>query len=145
MNPEFQEILCSFRKFLEQQDVPDKIVWVLPEHTIYCGGKKWKIFENEGISDDDINSKYQSARENSLGVRFCVLCSDTETSYCYLYVPVDEHDAEYKLLANGCVKMSVPSDMPKGSITLRGFRAICWQLRESIKFKKWKAMAFRIG
>jgi hypothetical protein len=144
MIPEFEETIVSFREFIKYQDAPDRIVWVAPEHTICCGFQEWKIFQDECINESDIKAIYQAAREKFFGMRLCVLCTDSEISYCYLYVPVDEVDAEYNLLANGCVKMRVPEDMPHTSIVRRGVRTAWLQLKESIRFRKWKNMAFRI-
>ncbi|BBB60395.1 hypothetical protein UNDKW_2122 [Undibacterium sp. KW1] len=144
MNPKFEEIIPVFRKFLEQQGCPGKIVWVAPEHTMCCGRAEWKIFENECVDEEDIKLKYQDADDKKFGVRFCALCVNDETSYCYLIVPTSELDADYKLLTYEKVKLSVPAEMPHASILRRGFRASWYQTRESIKFKEWKELVFRI-
>lgn len=145
MNPEFEEIIVSFRKFLEQQGYPGKIIWVAPEHTICCGRWEWKVFENECVDEEDIKLKYKDADDKKFGVRFCALCVNDETSYCYLYVPASELDADYKLLTYENVKLSVPVEMPHASMERRGFLASWYQLRESMKFREAKAFGFRIG
>lgn len=144
MIPEFDEAIANFREFLDGQWVPNKIVWVAPNDTICCGLRGWKIFQNEGVIESDVIATYRTARKKDFGVRFCVLCADRQASYCYLSVPVDEIDAECKLLANGCVKLSVPEHIPNAEIIQRGFLSSWHQVIESVRFKKWKNIAFRI-
>jgi hypothetical protein len=143
MIPEFEETISTFCGFLENHGLPRKIIWVAPEHTIFLG-REWKIFKGEGIKESDIRAKYQAARGYPFGVRFGVLCTDDVTSYCYLYIPTDEIDAEYKLLANGYVKLSVPYDVSHATPINKGIGALWYQLRE-LRGKKWKDGFFGIG
>ncbi|MFZ6757559.1 hypothetical protein ACO0K9_10070 [Undibacterium sp. Ji50W] len=143
LKPEFDKAIVRFRVFLLSQGAPGKIVWVAPEHTICCG-PDWKIFKDEGIPESLVKEWYQQAKDSELGLRFCLLCKDSETSYCYLYTPVDVEDAEYKLLLNGSLKMSVPSDIPSATVISRGVASVWFRFRE-LKFRKWKYSAFRMA
>lgn len=140
MIPEFEEAESQFRDYLIDNGLPIRIVWVAPEHTIFCRDE-WKIFRGEGISEADIRATYKSASEQPFGIRLAVLCRDGDTSYCYLKAPVDEDDAERQLLVRHTLKMSIPTNMPHASLINRGMRSIWYQLLE-LRVRKWKDLYF---
>lgn len=143
MIPEFEEAVSRFQDVLKENGLPSKIVWVAPEHTIFCQ-HEWKVFRGEGIKADDILAKYQAAREKSFGIRLGVLCRDGDTSYCYLYAPTDELNAEIHLLANHRLKISIPVNISHASLINRGIGSVWFQLCE-LRVKKWKYGYFGIN
>ena len=142
MKPEFDQAIINFQEFLDNYGAPKKIVWIAQEHTL-CLGREWLIFKNEGIPQVLVKARYQQARDMDFGLRLCLLCHDGDHSYCYLYVPVDEEDAEQHLSLNACLKMSVPQPMPEAKVVSRGLHIVWYRFRE-LKYRQWKKSFFRV-
>lgn len=141
MIPAFDEAIAKFQVFLEGEGLPREIVWVAPEHTIFCR-PEWKVFEGEGVTVSEVRAAYDAARQaNSLGIELGVLCTDRDSTYCYLYIPADEYTASRKLLANTIAKFTSPVTVPSATRVRRGIRSMWYQLRE-LRFRDWKNSFF---
>ncbi len=144
MIPAFDEAIAKFQGFLEGEGLPREIVWVAPEHTIFCR-REWKIFEGEGVKESEVRSAYDAARQaDFLGIELGVLCSDRDFTYCYLYIPADEYTASRKLLANTTTKFTSPVKVPSASRVRRGIPSMWYQLRE-LRVRDWKNTFFNMS
>jgi len=139
--PDFPEALNQFGDFLEKCELPRKIVWVAPEHTIYCG-RSWKVFSGECAYEDDVRELYNSSARGKFGLAFKLLCAGKDSSYCYLYAPLELQEAEQGLLFSHRVKYMIPSIVPPAEIINRwSFPSFWYQLKEIYKLR-WKCYAF---
>ena len=139
--PDFPEALNQFGDFLEKCGLPRKIVWVAPEHTIYCG-RSWKVFSGESVGEDTVSDLYSLAARGDFGLRFKLLCAGKDASYCYLHTPLDLQEAEQSLLFLHRVKYTIPSVAAPAEIIKRWSLPSFWYQLKEIPKLRWKCYAF---
>ena len=122
--PPFVEAVASFRRFLGDQGLSNAIRWLWREDicTRRAPGSRqtWNrsVYVNLSRTSDAslVERYYHYGVGRDLGLALEVFCVAAGHSCCFVYVPEDETDASYRMLAG--LKLTVPTSPTMG----RGIR-----------------------
>ena len=125
----FDEAQGAFKKFLQKQGHSDRLLWLFREDVISEKGvyfiKVPKANENERHAKDC----YELGRTRGFGVALHGFCLLDNCVCCYIQLPKDDLDSQYKLMSDVYVKYSVVEPIKKGQAVRN---LILWNIR------KWK-------
>jgi hypothetical protein len=128
--PPFNEAVESFRGFLKNQGLPDSIRWVWREDicTRRAPGSRrswnrWVFVNLAGDFEASLAEAYYNfgSRQNN-GLALEVFCVAAGNPCCYIYMPDDETDASYRMLAG--LHLKVPE---KPIVAIAVTRPLLWK------------------
>ena len=107
----FDEAKQFFQNFLSEQGLSSDLLWVFGEDII-CLPNRFLIkvplpAENESFA----RACYDIGRERDLGLCLHVFCLLDRRPCCYVQLPEDELDAQYSLMGNLSVKLTIRNDL----------------------------------
>jgi hypothetical protein len=103
----FDEALDSLREFLSGQGLSTHLIWVFREDVIFQGERifiktPWPA-ENEARA----RACYELGQKRGFGVNLKAFCLLESRPCCYILLPEDDLDAQYLLMSNISLKLSV--------------------------------------
>ena len=108
--PSFSDALDRFRDFLDLHGWPVEIKWLC--HKTLAFRPERLVLKDEDFQDaESVRTAYWYAVPQKRGVLLAGLCRDTAFSYCYLWYPSDEDEADDHLMPDG-LKLSLPLNPP---------------------------------
>jgi hypothetical protein len=121
--PPFASAVDTFRQFLRSQVNSDVIRWIWREDVLTRRApgsqSSWTrpIYVEPAAASNEslVEQYYHIGVQRGFGVALCVLCIAAGQACCYIYIPDDEKDAEYRLMT-GSVKFQIPSPPPTATI-----------------------------
>lgn len=125
----FQDAVQKLREFLDRHRWPVDLRW-LPSDTVAARDGRLILHADRFQSMDDVRIAYWYAVPKKRGVLLAGLCRDLDFSYCHLWAPVDEDEADDHLMPDG-LKLSIPEQPPEVIVT-KGLR-YRWSRRRSRK------------
>lgn len=105
--PPFTDAAEQFRSFIDSQGHDADIAWIFRQDVVELGGQifvRQPLLNNESL----VEAKYEEGVERGLGVSLQVFCWLDGRPLCYIWLPEDQVDADYRMLSG--LKMSVPAD-----------------------------------
>ena len=117
--PAFEDAIAQFRSFLRQQGWPGSLAWVGRSAVVLW---KDRLVVAPGLLSAERRAQcaYQLGCRKKLGVLLAGMSFDSELSYCYVWSPNSEVEAQHRLMPDG-LKMSVASS-PAPVIRSSGLR-----------------------
>jgi hypothetical protein len=128
----FEEAKQNFSKFLVEQTTAENIVWLFKEDVIWQEKQvlingRFSVSENERLAQ----KLYELGKVKDLGIGLYAFCIWESRVGCTILLPEDELDAEYKLMSNEYLKMSIDIN-PDKAIVIENFLA--WKLFKFLQF-----------
>jgi hypothetical protein len=122
--PTFHEAEAQLRDFLGSNKWPTEIAWIRVGDVATLGSG---LILHPSINGDLHAVKvYQEGIQKNLGIQLQGICCDGHRSYCLVWGPSDDTEAEYALMPQG-LKLSVLVS-PRHVKVARG-RLLWWWLR----------------
>jgi len=125
--PSFTDAVERLREFLDRHQWPVDIRWLRPG-TVSIRNQAVILNAVAFQPAEEVRTAYWHAVPKQRGVLLAGLCHDTKHSFCHLWAPSDEDEADDHLMPDG-VKLSVPVDPPDVLI------ASGWRLR----WHRWRS------
>jgi hypothetical protein len=121
--PLFASAVETLRQFLRAQANTNSIRWIWREDVFTrrapgsCRSWVRPIYVNITAKSDErlVGGYYQHGVDKGLGVALCVLCIVAGHACCYIYIPENQTDAEYRMMS-GLLKCQIPSPPPIAAI-----------------------------
>lgn len=109
----FDEALLRFREFLSGQGLSTGVAWVFHEDVIF---QRERIFIKTPIpAENEIRARacYESGQKRDFGINLQAFCLLESRPCCYILLPEDGLDAQYLLMSNISLKLSVWTNLRK--------------------------------
>lgn len=116
--PSFTDAVDRLREFLDRFRWPVEIRW-LPD-VLAHKTDRLVLDENTLLDPDEVRTRYWHAVPRERGILLLGLCHDTAFSYCHLWAPSDEDEADDHQMPDG-LKLVLPENPPEISVA-RGWR-----------------------
>ncbi len=133
-NTSFANAEASFQHFLNERNATGKLLWVFRED-VACHGKNVFIKPPVALKNTTImEAYYEFGRKRGLGVCLNAFCLWEERPCCYIYLPEDETDGEYRMISRVHIKYSALENITAAQSVLS---RLCWRiekLRDSSRF-----------
>jgi hypothetical protein len=134
----FDDAQVVFKEFLQKQGHSGCLLWLFREDVISDKGKYFikipKATENERRAKEC----YELGRRRGFGVALHGFCLLDNCICCYIQLPEDDLDSQYKLMPDVYVKYSVVESIKKGQAVRN---PVLWSMRKW-KNKKKKQVSF---
>lgn len=133
-SPPFGEAIETFKPFLRGQGVSDSLRWIWRDTIISRRGSGTRRLANRSLyidasrlaTENEILDYYNVGVARNLGIAFSVFCIADGLPYCYVDLPEDEADAEYKMMSS--LKCSIPDPTPTACVIRSPFVASLMRL-----------------
>jgi len=150
-SPPFDEALETFRGFLRSQDVSGSLRWIWRDAVISRRGSGSYRSANRPLyldasrlaTETEILDYYNVGVARNLGIALSVFCIAESLPYCYVELPEDETDAEYKMM--GSLKCSIPNPTPMATLIRSPFVASVMRFFIRIPSTAWIRKTCRSG
>jgi hypothetical protein len=110
MEVTFDESVAQFKTFLTKSGWPCTLTWIAAKDVLLTGSTMAYLrLPATAVSESRARQQFEADIGNELGVLLAALCKLDSTSYCYIWKPSTELEAQYALLGKG-LKMSIPQD-----------------------------------
>ena len=110
----FEKAQDTLKNFLHQQEISNDLIWLFREDVISDRGEYFvKVpipTENQMFAQEC----YELGRSRGFGVALHALCLLEAQVCCYIRLPENELDAQYKLISDIYVKYSVTTPIESG-------------------------------
>jgi hypothetical protein len=109
----FDEALDSFREFLSGQGLSTDLVWVFREDVIF---QRERIFIKTPVpaeNESRARACYELGQKRDFGINLKAFCLLESRPCCYILLPEDDLDAQYLLMSNISLKLSVWTNLRK--------------------------------
>jgi len=103
----FDEALISFKEFLSGQGLATDLVWVFREDVIF---QRERIFIKSPVpaeNESRARACYELGQKRDFGINLQAFCLLESHPCCYILLPEDDLDAQYLLMSNISLKLSV--------------------------------------
>ncbi len=103
--PPFHGAFAQLQEFIAKQGLSPDLLWIFRQDVVRLRRQtyiKVPVPNNEPLAE----SLYNSGRPNGLGIHLSVFCLLRGRPCCYVWLPSDSTDAEYRMLSG--LKLSVP-------------------------------------
>jgi hypothetical protein len=124
--PPFEEAVSRLQAFLASKAHPTDIAWVFRDDLTSNRRGVWVRLPLHGDNGVWAGRCYEIGLKKGLGIWLQMLFVLGNVSYCCVWFPVDEADAEYAMLAG--LKLSVPETLP---VAHPGKAGLAWWLRST--------------
>ena len=118
--PAFPEAIARFRAFLERGGWRGTLAWLgspgiaVRRRTIYACPARFEALQ-------EVERAYVAAARLRLGVLLGSVGQDSDFSYCYLWSPASELEAQYHLMPDGLKLSRLESPWPVRTVSAVGF------------------------
>ena len=141
--PPFDDAVSTFRNFLTSQKMSDSLRWIWRDTIISRRGAGTRrtatrpiyIDEARVADESEIRDYYQLGVDRNLGIALAVFCIVDGQPYCYVDLPEDATDAEYKLM--GPLKCAIPDPTPVATLIRFRWRAALMRIFTRIPPTAW--------
>ena len=109
----FDEALESFKDFLSGQGISADLVWIFREDVIF---QTERIFIKTPIpaeNESRARACYELGQKRDFGINLQAFCLLESRPCCYILLPEDDLDAQYLLMSNISLKLSVWKNLRK--------------------------------
>ena len=112
--PPFDEALDSFQAFLAKEGLSTNIIWIFREDVVIVWGH---IYINAPAENAVwlVEQLYRQGQEVGLGIHLNTFCMLEGRPACYIWLPKDKTDAEYRMLSG--LKLSIPAGLSRRMAT----------------------------
>jgi hypothetical protein len=109
----FDEALDSFREFLSGQGVSTDFAWVFLEDVIFQDERIFIKTPLPAENESRARACYELGQKRGFGINLKALCLLESRTCCYILLPEDDLDAQYLLMSNVSLKLSVWTNLRK--------------------------------
>jgi hypothetical protein len=109
----FDEAVDSFKNFLSGQGLSTDLAWVFREDVIF---QRERIFIKTPIpAENETRARacYELGQKRDFGINLQAFCLLESRPCCYILLPEDDLDAQYLLMGNILLKLSVWTNLRK--------------------------------
>src|SRR5256885_6286733 len=103
----FDEALDSFREFLSGQGLSTDLVWVFREDVIFQRERTFIKTPVPVENETRARACYELGQKRDFGINLQAFCLLESRPCCYILLPEDDLDAQYLLMSNISLKLSV--------------------------------------
>jgi len=123
----FEEAEEAFRNFLADNEAPTELLWVFREDVIPEGYGNMAIRTPLPTDNHERAKKcFELGKKRNLGVAFLAFCKLDGATCCFVQLPEDDRDAQYKSMGNRYLKLS-RTTMPEARAISN---SVLWKIRE---------------
>lgn len=131
----FAEAEAAFREFAMKQGYPGEVLWTTgDELTVFW--KRFVVLNGDASARRNrARSQYEQAAWRGFGVGMEAICMAGGKTICHVMVPVDELDAQYRMMPRDAVKFFLATRKSGGFLigSRRVFRVLqSWQRRRGL-------------
>ena len=138
--PEFSEAEHQLIEFIGQHNFPRKIEWVNKSTVAYLG-RSWVIFPSMAVNARNKAEKiYKKGKLRPHGMKLAVLGANKTISYCYIFFPRTDLEAQYALMGNG-LKLSVRTNCKPCVREFGWLKRFLYRVKE-LRYLRWKSAMF---
>jgi hypothetical protein len=119
--PAFDTAIASFRDFISRQDQPPDIRWIFREDIVELGRQVY-ICLPLSDAEEQVRQLYAEGVERGLGINLHAYCFLDAHTLCYIWLPKDEVDADYRMLGGLKFSMSANPEQRKAIGVTSGLR-----------------------
>lgn len=114
--PPFEQASSRFERFLTENECPAYIVWVGSEDVVRMAERVYMHSKvNEMELAERARTEYALACERRRGVLLQLIAISQSVSYCGIWSPQSDIDAEYALMPDG-LKLQIPTSIPQACL-----------------------------
>jgi hypothetical protein len=141
VGPNFEEAVRSFEEFIGENSYPPHVVWVRAQEVAVAPHRRLFVRDPTALDNEEhARATFAAGMQNEMGVLFSTLCELGGVTCCYVWTPVNEHEAGKILMPRG-LKMSATSaesrlhgKAMKNALMWRWLR---WKHRKRQQYKDW--------
>ncbi|WP_012646087.1 hypothetical protein [Geotalea daltonii] len=111
--PAFEDAEAQFQEFLKTVEWPGELIWICADD-VAVSGDILIVHPNKEGREQAIRG-YKRGIKKHLGILLNAICRDDFRTYCAVWNPSDQTEAEYALMPQG-LKFSVPSERRQAKI-----------------------------
>jgi hypothetical protein len=126
--PAFDEAEMRVQEFLKSAEWPANVMWVSTDD-VAVSVKEFIVHPRKEGREQAIED-YRRGIQKNLGILLTAVCRDDDRTYCIVWTPSDETEAEYALMPQG-LKLSAPSEPRQAKIVSGQIK--WWWLRRNAK------------
>jgi hypothetical protein len=115
---DFASTVTNFTRFATEQGYPSKLLWTSPDFVLYWRRRFFVLAVDPEKCRVQAQADFEAATARNVGVAIEGKCKTGTTTICRVYVPIDSTDAQYRLIPEIGVKMTVLRD-PLPAIVVR--------------------------
>lgn len=131
----FEDAAADFARFAMSQGFPPNLLWVKADDVLLGRWNgRWIYFIWKGgpaKRQELAKTEYESAIRRNIGLAFEGKCKTDRWTICHVYVPVNDLDAQYRMIPQTGLKLNVAVD-PLPAILLESrtlWRILKWVLK----------------
>jgi hypothetical protein len=132
----FEDSAADFARFAVKQDYPPNLLWVKPTDVVLAKwNRRWTYFVWKGDPtkrQDRAKLEYDAAIAGNVGIAFEGKCKTDRWTICRIYVPVDDVDAQRRMIPQTGVKKVVAVE-PLATVLMES--KIWWSILKRIMRK----------
>ncbi len=138
--PSFDEAVQKLRTFLAANSHPDNVQWVFKEDLTSRKCGMWVRLPLASDNQEWARRCYEVGLKKGLGIKLEMLCVIGDTSFCYVWFPSDECEAEQLMLKG--LKLSAPTEAPDAR---SGRPGLVWRLRAMYnRHQGWEGVIWNV-
>jgi hypothetical protein len=110
MHENFDEAVARFQRFLKDQNLPEKIIWLEPKDVLLSDSKVVYVnLQTVRRNEQRARHAFEAGLHRGLGVLIKGVFKMEDAICSHVWIPSDATETEYALIAPG-TKLSVPND-----------------------------------
>ena len=132
--PTLEEAEDRFSAFLASQSYPKTVCWLRQGDVLVDKKRHFWIRVDLGQGAKAAAQRYSQGLERKLGVELRVICATEAQTFATVFVPQDDLDAQYRLIARG-LKLSCPVERYPTSTIRNPLKWLALRLRNGRRSK----------
>jgi len=118
----FESAAAEFLRFAVSEGYPRELLWVKTEDVLlgrWLGQFRYFVWQGDPIKRQGIAQiEYENALKREMGMIFEAKCRTDRWTICHLYVPLDDEDAQHRLVPKVGVKQKAAVE-PLSTVLVR--------------------------
>jgi hypothetical protein len=111
--PVFDDAESAFKRFAVAQGYPAMLLWTVPDELIFWRGRFLVLDGEAGVRRERAKAAYDKGAARNVGIEIDGKCKTNRITICRVYVAEDETDAQYRMMPQSGIKMSLSqNDFP---------------------------------
>ena len=135
----FNEAATDFAKFAADQGFPAHFLWITAEDIVFWKGHYFVLRGDPAQREVEARERFNEGLARTVGIELEGKSKADGWTICRVYVPEDDIDAQYRMIPQQGVKMSIPTD-PKPTVLLKNrplFQLIYWWRKKTYPWQAW--------
>jgi hypothetical protein len=137
--PTFDDTESDFRRFAATQGYPARLLWTVPDELVFWRGRFWVLYGDARIRRERAKAMFEGGAARNVGIMIEGRCKTDRLTICRVYVAEDETDAQYRMMPQSGVKLSLSQNDSPTVLVKNGFlfAALRWTRRRKRAQPDW--------